>query len=411
MHFGFVRANTNDSVAVSFYVNHAIDNFRVVVFPDTNSSCTGEPADLRISKDDHDHLWGDDPLIPYEFHVTNAGGTATDATVVETVPTNTTFSAADSTPGWSCTPNASAGSTCEIVVTELAAGETRSVEFAVRVNDGTDPKWDVYNSSGVKTGGATEVATSDRNTPSGGCAAGLDLITCCAFCNYAPGSCVPGSLPAQVAGVAPAASLAGTPADALLLHRLRDRVFAHTRGGSRAIDLYYEHSADITSAAVTTPSLITSGLDSLSQWLPLVQSLVSGQGGQAVVTSTQIDGLNAFLDDLRAAASETLGAAIDRERPRLALASWIGVTMDQALARLDRLTCEGYETTLFCGELTGDCEIRAGDALKALLMAISLEEPDPAADMDGSGGVAAQDALRILRIAVALEPDTTACNG
>jgi len=84
--------------------------------------------------------------------------------------------------------------------------------------------------------------------------------------------------------------------------------------------------------------------------------------------------------------------------------------MMRALARLDRLTCDGYETLLLCGELNGDCAVTATDALLALNISVGLFPAQDEADMDASGSVTVPDALRILRQGVGIDPPTTACN-
>jgi hypothetical protein len=89
---------------------------------------------------------------------------------------------------------------------------------------------------------------------------------------------------------------------------------------------------------------------------------------------------------------------------------WVGITMTEALGRLDRLSCEGHTDTLFCGEITGDCTITASDALAALRIAVGLDGAVGEADMDASGNVTAGDALRVLRIAVGSDGQTNACN-
>jgi uncharacterized repeat protein (TIGR01451 family) len=55
------------------------------------------------------------------------------ATLTETVPANTTFKAASSTPGWSCTPNDDAGSTCTLALGTVAVSESGLATFAVKV--------------------------------------------------------------------------------------------------------------------------------------------------------------------------------------------------------------------------------------------------------------------------------------
>jgi hypothetical protein len=61
------------------------------------------------------------------------------------------------------------------------------------------------------------------------------------------------------------------------------------------------------------------------------------------------------------------------------------------------------------GELSGDCEITATDALIGLNMAVGLVAEDPAADVDCNGDVAASDALKILRVAVGIDQPPAAC--
>jgi hypothetical protein len=66
---------------------------------------------------------------------------------------------------------------------------------------------------------------------------------------------------------------------------------------------------------------------------------------------------------------------------------------------------------LVCGELTGDCNITATDALAALRMAVGLLDDDFSADVNGSGTITATDSLAVLRIAVGTDIQTNACNG
>ena len=89
---------------------------------------------------------------------------------------------------------------------------------------------------------------------------------------------------------------------------------------------------------------------------------------------------------------------VSRRLSALVLASMIGLVPRAAMA--GPAPCEGYEEILFCGELSGDCEISAVDALMALRMSVDLQPADEAADLDNSFLVTAGDALRILRISV-----------
>jgi hypothetical protein len=166
----------------------------------------------------------------------------------------------------------------------------------------------------------------------------------------------------------------------------------------------------MATASLGDETLADLGRSGLSAWLPNVVALVTGRGSEVLVTQGQVDALLDYVDALREAADGDLAAAIDRERARLDVEDWVGIDMDEALRRLDRLSCEGFEEKLYCGELSGDCRILATDALLALRIAVALAAFDAAADMDASGAVLASDALAILRIAVGLLPETDSCN-
>jgi uncharacterized repeat protein (TIGR01451 family) len=71
------------------------------------------------------------PLV-YTFDYTvGAPGPAEDVTITDTVPVGTAFNAGASTAGWTCTPDASAGSSCVLALGTLAENATGTVQFAV----------------------------------------------------------------------------------------------------------------------------------------------------------------------------------------------------------------------------------------------------------------------------------------
>ena len=142
----------------------------------------------------------------------------------------------------------------------------------------------------------------------------------------------------------------------------------------------------------------------------MAASVAQTVGGAVTVTQGQIDAVNTFLDNLRSSAVGDLAATIDRERANLDIDGLVGQTMDDVMAEIELLSCEGYESTLFCGEVTGDCAVTATDALSVLKIAVGSASTVPQADVDGSGAVTASDALRTLRIAVGSEPPTSDCN-
>lgn len=413
LRFGVIRSNTNNSTTTSYTTQHGLDNFRVAVHAADNPECDGEPADLRVYKTDNRHRWSLDPVVAYTINVANVGGSASTARIYETVPWNSKFRAAQSTPGWQC-GSPDGGSTCILDLEALAPGASVDVTFAVKVANAIPVYWGLFNE--VLALGADGISATEVTSP-GPCDLGdpLSANICDMLCAMYPLVCAALEPLPDAANLATAATDAAAQADdevfdIPMLYRLRDRVMQATRGGSRATQLYYQYTADMARAAAGEPSLLDLARAVLVAWEDDLRALVAGRGDEAVVDDEELAALAAFLDSLRDAASADLAAAIDRERARLALGQWVGFDLDKALSRLSALTCEGYEEKLFCGELTGDCAISASDALGALRIAVGQLDAKGEADMDHSGVVTASDALRILRQAVGAVPPTDACN-
>ena len=100
-----------------------------------NTPVTAAP-DLTIIKDDGGASAVAGGTIAWTLNYTNVGDQgATGVVLMDTVPANTTFNAGASTAGWSCVPDASAGSVCTVAIGALAAGGNGSVTFAVTVNN------------------------------------------------------------------------------------------------------------------------------------------------------------------------------------------------------------------------------------------------------------------------------------
>ena len=118
------------------------------------------PDGVVVGFTDHGHLWADDPVIPYEITVTNAGPPIGDLVVTEIVPVNTVHVAEESTAGWSCAPGPDEGSRCDFALGDLPTGASRILLFAARVLDGTPEGFEVLNSIDIAWAGGGAVAPS-----------------------------------------------------------------------------------------------------------------------------------------------------------------------------------------------------------------------------------------------------------
>ncbi|NKI35097.1 DUF11 domain-containing protein [Wenzhouxiangella sp. XN79A] len=92
--------------------------------------------DLTVVKDDGGVTTVPNGVVVYTLSFDNVGNQdATGVVLTEVVPTHTSFEAASSSAGWSCTPDASAGSSCTLALGTVPAGTGGSALFAVRVDD------------------------------------------------------------------------------------------------------------------------------------------------------------------------------------------------------------------------------------------------------------------------------------
>jgi hypothetical protein len=134
--------------------------------------------------------------------------------------------------------------------------------------------------------------------------------------------------------------------DLLVLYRLRDRVLAKTPGGRRAIDLSYDHLDAMLAATAANPEVGDLGASWLASWEGPLTALVEGRGGEAKLGPGQINTLLAYVEAMKAVAPPALRQALAREQARLDVPSWSGLTMNQWLGRVNRLSCAPSETTL-----------------------------------------------------------------
>jgi uncharacterized repeat protein (TIGR01451 family) len=139
----------------------------------STSTPPGGNPDLRLAKSVASGDGTPGGVLVYQLAVTN-GGTRDAAGVAfrETVPPLTTFRAAGSSPGWTCTPDGSAGSACTLSLGTVAAGASTTYTFAVQVASSfpANPP-SIDNSACVSTTSSGDPAGNDcgsTSTPPGG---------------------------------------------------------------------------------------------------------------------------------------------------------------------------------------------------------------------------------------------------
>lgn len=129
-----------DSTVINLEASVADDGGNGPESTTTNNSTTigiGKDVivDLQIMKTDDGELAPAGGVLVYRITATNGGNQHLTGVVInETVPANTTFVDADSTPGWTCT-STDAGAVCTFSIGTLEALEVREVLYAIRVDD------------------------------------------------------------------------------------------------------------------------------------------------------------------------------------------------------------------------------------------------------------------------------------
>ncbi len=118
-----------------------VSNSACVQLPPASSSCDSidVPTDgapiLTLDKVRSAGILKPGEIITYTIAVSNSGNQdAAGVIVTETLPELSTFEAAASSPGWTCSPTTRAPSTCRKAIPSLAAGATDPSDFAIRLD-------------------------------------------------------------------------------------------------------------------------------------------------------------------------------------------------------------------------------------------------------------------------------------
>jgi uncharacterized repeat protein (TIGR01451 family) len=94
--------------------------------------------DLALTQSDGGISARPGQTVPYTLTYTNSGNTSVQAAIQETVPANTVFAPAQSSPGWNCT-GTSPGSTCTLNLGSIPVSGSGSRIFAVTISPTTPP--------------------------------------------------------------------------------------------------------------------------------------------------------------------------------------------------------------------------------------------------------------------------------
>lgn len=160
---GVVTVPNNVPVGVYTVTIRATDNCTAT--KDATFTLTVNTVDLSLTKSDGGASVAPGGTVAYTLGYSNSGGrNAAGVVITETVPANTTFNPGASTPGWNCSPNNNAGSTCTFNVGTVAPSAGGSVTFAVTVaTTGLSGVTQISNTASIADNGANGTDPTPSN--------------------------------------------------------------------------------------------------------------------------------------------------------------------------------------------------------------------------------------------------------
>jgi hypothetical protein len=120
-----------------------------------------------------------------------------------------------------------------------------------------------------------------------------------------------------------------------LFHQVRDQIMASSPQGRYYRGLYNAFSPEFLQITAQNVGLLGEINQAIQAWTPAFRALVDGQGDQAAITPAMIERADELLAAYESKAGPELAAIIRQEMDALDLQSFAGLTMDEALAKVN----------------------------------------------------------------------------
>jgi predicted outer membrane repeat protein len=230
---------------------------------------------------------------------------------------------------------------------QFAPGETRVflTGYEDRINGAAGTIWNPYQDPNEDRIDVTIIASIDRESRS---AAGLDLRgeenLRIAFQNPDADArrCIAIGFQIVIASLfnQDRAALAQETLNLDLYRALRDDVLAQSEAGRYFTTVYEQSSLGMLQVAGQQSGVISRTLETLETWEPAMQALVDGEGDTVTITPEMIESMQMALDDYKTFGSANLAGTIASAEAIVDLDSYVGLTMDEALARFETIQIE-----------------------------------------------------------------------
>jgi hypothetical protein len=114
-----------------------------------------------------------------------------------------------------------------------------------------------------------------------------------------------------------------------LFARVEVEIMLPTPHGRYYSDLYWKHYVELGKILRANPSYRDDMYRLMRLFVPNIEAALEGRGDEIQITQYQVDELQAFIDEIWAAAGEELRADIERELFRTPLQDYVGMTMEE----------------------------------------------------------------------------------
>lgn len=118
---------------------------------------------------------------------------------------------------------------------------------------------------------------------------------------------------------------------AITFGRVDIEILQPTPYGRYYHDLYFKHFDELRRILNENPSYRIDMEKLMRLYVPHAEAALDGRGREVYITQEQVDELQAFIDEIQAAANEALQADIARELQRTPLQDFVGMNVDETL--------------------------------------------------------------------------------
>lgn len=125
------------------------------------------------------------------------------------------------------------------------------------------------------------------------------------------------------------------PIELDIFRDVRDGVMAQTPQGQYYAGLYEKHSPELLQILSQDLNMLDEVGQGLRTWLPMLEALVAGEGHTVTITPVMVEQALDVLEDFEMRASPELARVIQQEREALNLPDFAGLSMDEALVRVN----------------------------------------------------------------------------